>query len=173
MELAPPSLLRHTRRMFRLFLFLIGAVSLTAAEHLLHTFERQTLSTEYFCEGAGFGDVSHDGKPDIVAGPFWYAGPDFKTKHEIYPPKPQNRNRYADNFFSFVYDFNGDGWGDVLRIGFPGTPAIVFENPKGAKGHWKRHQVFDWVSNESPTLTNLVGDARPELICTKRGQSAT
>jgi putative membrane-bound dehydrogenase-like protein len=156
--------------MFRFVLFLIGAVSLSAAEHKLHSFERQTLSTEYFCEGAGLGDVSRDGKPDVVAGPYWYAGPDFKAKHEIYPPKPQNRNRYADNFFSFVYDFNSDGWGDVLRIGFPGTPALVFENPKGGPGHWKRHQVFDWVSNESPTLTNLVGDARPELVCTRRGQ---
>ena len=157
-------------RIFVLAVVLWFHSAIQAAESLLHSFQRQTLSTEYFCEGAGFGDVSHDGKPDIVAGPFWYAGPDFKTKHEIYPPKPQNRNRYADNFFSFVYDFNGDGWGDVLRVGFPGTPAIVFENPKGAKGHWKRHQVFDWVGNESPTLTNLVGDARPELVCTKRGQ---
>jgi len=114
--------------------------------------------------------VSHDGKPDIVSGPYWYAGPEFKTKHEIYPPKPQNRNRYADNFFWFVYDFNGDGWNDLFRVGFPGTPGYVYVNPRGAKGHWARHQVFDWVSNESPTLTNLVGDARPELVCTKRGQ---
>ena len=57
-----------------------------------------------------------------------------------------------------------------MRIGFPGTPALVFENPKGKPGHWKRHQVFDWVSNESPTLSDLVGDARPELVCTRRGQ---
>ena len=157
-------------RVFFLAANLCFTLAFHAVEAVSHSFERQTLSTEYFCEGAGFGDVSHDGKPDIVAGPYWYAGPDFKARHEIYPPKAQNRNRYADNFFSFVYDFNGDGWGDVLRIGFPGTPALVFENPKTAKGHWARHQVFDWVSNESPTLTNLVGDARPELICTKRGQ---
>ena len=124
-----------------LLLLLLGAFQAVAAEPKLHSFQRQTLSTEYFCEGAGFGDVSRDGKPDIVSGPYWYAGPDFKTKHEIYAPKPQNRNRYADNFFSFVYDFNGDGWGDVLRVGFPGTPALVFENPKGKPGHWKRHQV--------------------------------
>ena len=156
--------------MYRLALFLIATMSVAAAEHTLHSFQRQTLSTEYYCEGAGLGDVSRDGRPDVVAGPYWYAGPSFEAKHEIYPPKPQNRNRYADNFFSFVYDFNGDGWGDVLRIGFPGTSALVFENPKGKQGHWKRHQVFDWVSNESPTLSDLVGDARPELVCTRRGQ---
>ena len=157
-------------RVFILAVVLCFASAIQAAESLLHSFQRLTLSSEYYCEGAGFGDVSHDGKPDIVSGPYWYAGPEFKTKHEIYPPKPQNRNRYADNFFWFVYDFNGDGWNDLFRVGFPGTPGYVYVNPRGAKGHWARHQVFDWVSNESPTLTNLVGDARPELVCTKRGQ---
>ena len=29
--------------------------------------------------------------------------------------------------------------------------------------------VFDWVSNESPHFTNLVGDERPELICARDG----
>ena len=157
-------------RIFILAVVLCFASAIQATESLLHSFQRLTLSSEYYCEGAGFGDVSHDGKPDIVSGPYWYAGPEFKTKHEIYPPKPQNRNRYADNFFWFVYDFNGDGWNDLFRVGFPGTPGYVYVNPRGAKGHWARHQVFDWVSNESPTLTNLVGDARPELVCTKRGQ---
>jgi putative membrane-bound dehydrogenase-like protein len=157
-------------RVFILAVVLCFASAIQAAESLLHSFQRLTLSTEYYCEGAGFGDVSHDGKPDIVSGPYWYAGPEFKTKHEIYPPKPQNRNRYADNFFWFIYDFNGDGWNDLFRVGFPGTPGYVYVNPRGAKGHWARHQVFDWVSNESPTLANLVGDKRPELVCTKRGQ---
>ena len=157
-------------RVFILAVVLCFVSTIQAAESLLHSFQRLTLSTEYYSEGAGFGDVSHDGKPDIVSGPYWYAGPEFKTKHEIYPPKPQNRNRYADNFFWFVYDFNGDGWNDLFRVGFPGTPGYVYVNPRGAKGHWARHQVFDWVSNESPTLANLVGDKRPELVCTKRGQ---
>ena len=153
--------------MSRLFFFAVGLcfVSVVQADGpVLHSFERMTLSTEYFSEGANFGDVSHDGVADIVSGPYWYAGPDYKTKHEIYEPKPQDRNRYADNFFWFVYDFNGDGWSDLFRVGFPGTPGFVYMNPKGAEQHWARHQVFDWVSNESPTLTNLIGDERPELV---------
>ena len=153
-----------------LLILLFGAFQIIAAEPKLHTFERLTLSTEYYSEGANFGDVSHDGVADIVSGPYWYAGPDYKAKHEIYPPNPQNRDRYADNFFWFVYDFNKDGWNDLFRVGFPGTPGYVYVNPKGAKKHWDRIQVFDWVSNESPTLTNLVGDERPELVCTRGGQ---
>ena len=98
-------------------------------ERALHRFERQQLTDVYYSEGANAGDINRDGKPDVVYGPYWYEGPDFKTKHEIYPAKPQNREGYADNFFSWVYDFNGDGWNDVFDVGFPGTPAYVYENP--------------------------------------------
>ena len=55
--------------MFRLFL--AGTVSVAAAEPVLHSFTRLTLSAEYFCEGAGFGDVSRDGKPDISNPAAW------------------------------------------------------------------------------------------------------
>ena len=50
-------------------------------------------------------------------------------KHEIYPAIMQDRNRYADNFFSFVYDLNRDGWNDVFVIGFPSTAVAWYENP--------------------------------------------
>ncbi|QEG24378.1 PVC-type heme-binding CxxCH protein [Mariniblastus fucicola] len=137
----------------------------------IHTFERQQLSDIYFSEGADAADINGDGITDVVYGPYWFAGPDFKTQREIYKPVPQNRDQYADNFFSWLYDFNGDGRKDVFVVGFPGTPAYVYENPgKGGFGeHWPKHEVFDWVSNESPQLINIVGDERPELVCTRDG----
>ncbi len=137
----------------------------------LHTFERKQLSGSYFSEGVAVGDLNNDGHEDIVYGPLWFAGPDFEVSHEIYKPVPQNRDRYADNFFSWTYDFNNDGWKDILTAGFPGTPAYVYENPgkQGGSEHWTKHEVFDWVSNESPQFTNLVGDERPELVCTRDG----
>jgi hypothetical protein len=138
---------------------------------VLHTFERQQLSNEYYSEGIGVGDLNHDGHADVVHGPYWFAGPTFAEKHEIYPPKPQNREAYADHFFAWVYDFNGDGWADVLTAGFPGTPSFVYENPRaeGRSKHWPRHEVFKQVCNESPQFFNIVGDERPELICTRDG----
>jgi hypothetical protein len=146
------------------------AVVVRADAAFHHEFQRIRLSDQYFAEGANYGDFNKDGKVDIIAGPYWYAGPDFKVKQEIYEPVVQDRNRYSyNNFFAFVYDLNGDGWDDVLINGLPGRPAHFYENPKGADGHWKKHEVFDWVSNESPTFTQLVGDERPELICTRQG----
>jgi putative membrane-bound dehydrogenase-like protein len=109
---------------------------------------------------------------DVVYGPYWFAGPDFKKSHEIYPAKPQPMNAYADHFFAWVHDFNSDGHNDVLTVGFPGTPAFVYENPGktlNSHGHWTKHQVFDWVSNESPAFTDITGDGQPELVCTRAG----
>src|SRR2546425_5632380 len=128
---------------------ILAGMALVPDEYVLHTFDRVPLCDEYFSEGANFGDLNHDGVMDVVYGPYWFAGPDYKTRHEIYEPKPQNREAYADHFFHWVYDFNGDGWNDVLVVGFPGTPAYVYENPgrDGTEKHWPKHQVFDWVSN--------------------------
>src|SRR5262245_6018323 len=93
-----------------LFFLLACATSARAQDYKLHKFERQQLTNVYYAEGANAGDLNGDGKPDVIYGPYWYEGPDFKIKHEIYPAKPQNREGYADNFFTWVYDFNGDGW---------------------------------------------------------------
>lgn len=155
---------------FALFLIAIAGHA-RAADRQLDTFQRQQLTDVYYSEGVNIGDINQDGVTDVVHGPFWFEGPGYETKHEIYPAKAQNRQAYADNFFSWVDDFNGDGWNDVFVVGFPGTPAFVYENPGQGKfdSHWNKHQVFDWVSNESPHFTDLVGDERPELVCTRDG----
>ena len=154
-----------------LLAFIVGSVVAQAAEFSVHSFQRQQLTDVYFSEGANAADMNGDGVADVVYGPYWFEGPAYTTKHEIYAPVPQNRDRYADNFFNWLYDFNGDGRNDVFVVGFPGTPAYVYENPgkDGFDKHWPKHQVFDWVSNESPQLANIVGDERPELVCTRDG----
>ncbi len=145
-------------------------------EYSVHEFKRQRLAETYFSEGTAVGDLNGDGIKDVVYGPYWFAGPSFTEKHEIYPPVPQPMEKYTDHFFAWIYDFDGDANPDIFTVGFPGTPAYVYKNP-GLKGikpdapvkHWEKVQVFDWVSNESPQLTNLVGDEKPELVCTRDG----
>ena len=144
---------------------------LAADEHVLHSFDRVELTDVYFSEGANAGDIDGDGQVDIVYGPWWFAGPDYKKRRQIYAAKPQNRESYANSFFSWVHDVDGDGRNDVFSVGFPGTPAHVYVNPgpQGLHKIWRKHQVFDWVSNESPHFVDLVGDESPELVCTRDG----
>src|SRR5689334_22639287 len=71
------------------------------------------LSDQFMNEGATFGDFNHDGKADLISGPYWYEGPDFSVekRHEIMPVQTyKTDNDYSKNFFAFAYDFNGDGW---------------------------------------------------------------
>ena len=67
-----------------------GGVS-APASGIVHRFQRQPLTRTYFSEGTAVGDLNGDGHVDVVYGPHWYAGPDFKQPREIYPAKPQGR----------------------------------------------------------------------------------
>jgi hypothetical protein len=130
-------------------------------------FRKQVLSERYLTDGVGAGDFNRDGKTDVVAGPLWYEGPGFTVAHEISPvvdfplePSP------TDCMFSYVADFNRDGWPDVLRLGRVHLhPAHWFENPQGKPGHWKKHFVFERVFGESPPFVDVDGDGAPELVC--------
>ncbi len=146
-----------------------------AEDFQIHKFERQQLTDVYFSEGANFGDIDKDGKPDAICGPYWWQGPDFKVRREIYPAKPQNRDGYSNNFFTWCYDFTGDGWNDLVSVGLPGSPAILYVNPGEGKvlsatNHWVTHKVHDGIGNESPQFLNVVGDEKPEIICNHAGK---
>lgn len=133
------------------------------------SFERIDLHSEFYSEGASFGDFDRDGVNDVVAGPYWYAGPDFTTRHELYTPFVFDVKGYSDNFFAWVGDFNADEWPDVLVVGFPGKQAAWFENPKTTGTHWPRHVVFEVVDNESPEFLDITGDGEPELVFATAG----
>ena len=123
---------------------------------------------------------------DVASGAYWYEGPDFKKRHEIYPANATFKrktadgseqtvpgfegalgvnNAYSDCFLTFAYDFNGDGWPDVLVYGFPGKEAAWYENPQNRPGHWQRHVILDVLDNESPGFMDITGDGKPEMLC--------
>lgn len=142
-----------------------------AAAPSVASYRKIPLNDQFFSEGATFGDLNKDGHLDAISGPYWWAGPDFKTRHEYYIPNPWDPLRYSDNFFAFTHDFNGDGWNDILVLGFPGIDASWFANPGAKGGPWRRHVVFLPVDNESPTFAKVLGkDQPPVLLCTSRGR---
>jgi hypothetical protein len=151
----------------------VGTSNMVRAAEPELTWKKLILSDKFYCEGANVGDFNKDGKLDVVSGPYWYEGPDFKVRHEIYKPTGKHEEgsfkadgEYSDNFLSFAHDFNGDGLDDYLVYGFPGKEARVYVNPGKAGGDqpWKMVKVFDTVDNESPQFADLNGDGKPDGI---------
>lgn len=132
-------------------------------------FKRIKLADEFFAEGAYYGDFNCDGNLDIVAGPFWFAGPDFKQKHEYRPAKPFDPHGYSDNFLTYTADFNADGWLDIFNVPFPGAEGFWYENPQGKTGPWARYLAYPMVGNESPGWADMNGDGREDLIFNNEG----
>src|ERR1700722_1965575 len=156
----------------------------------VHSFQKLQLSDKFWAEGVAIADVNRDGHVDVISGPYWYEGPDFKIRHEIFPATQTftlkrndgteertegyegalgKSNAYSNIQVASVWDFNGDGWPDVLTIGFPGTEAVWYENP-GPEGlahnkPWARHVAFDAVGDESPTFVDLFKNGRPVVLC--------
>jgi hypothetical protein len=127
-------------------------------------FAKTRLTDKFHAEGAGIGDIDRDGHGDAVYGPHWYAGPDFKNRHEIYPPEDFDPNKYSNNFITFVSDVNGDEWPDVLVNVWPGKEVAWFQNPGKSGGGWKRHLAHPVVDNESPGFADVTGDGKAELV---------
>ncbi|MGI9455488.1 MAG: FG-GAP repeat domain-containing protein, partial [Aeoliella sp.] len=94
-------------------------------------YEKLQLSDKFYSEGAYYADFNRDGKIDVIAGPYWYAGPDFQQRHEVRQPKEFDLKSYSDNFLTYTGDFNGDGWHDILYVPWPGEDASWYENPAG------------------------------------------
>lgn len=131
--------------------------SALAQDASLPKYKKIVLSDKFFAEGSSYGDFNRDGKLDIVAGPYWYEGPDFQKKHEIYPAEAFDPEKYSDNFTVFTADFNGDGWPDVFVCPHPGTRSYWFENNRGKEGHWTKHMALEEVGNESQQWVDVLG----------------
>jgi hypothetical protein len=156
-----------------------------AIELALHTFRKIQLSDKFWAEGIAVADINRDGHMDVISGPYWYEGPDFKRRHPIYPTNHSFARKredgttdtvegydgatgWSDDFHTYAWDINGDGWPDILTVGFPGKEAVWYENP-GREGiasdrPWKRHAAFDAVGNESPLWVDLFRNGRPVLL---------
>jgi len=136
------------------------------------TFTKVRLNADFYSEGINIGDLDRDGSVDIVAGPYWYRGPAFTTKVAFREPRatPFDIGGDSDCYLIFVYDFNQDGWPDVLSFRTNGgAEAVWYENPKGAASTWTSHVVFSKSDDESPAFTDIDGDGKPELVTISNG----
>jgi putative membrane-bound dehydrogenase-like protein len=157
-----------------LFTFITSLVAREAPEPGVF-FKRIQLSDQYLTEGASIGDLNADGKPDVVAGPLWWQGPDFKKSHAYEPVKVFPITGYSQNFFTFPDLITKDKWTDILKVGLPAQPAHLAINPgeKPLPADNKEHQcehcpAQEHICNESPQYVNVLGKSR-QLLAHSRG----
>ncbi|MFL6446691.1 MAG: FG-GAP-like repeat-containing protein [Bryobacteraceae bacterium] len=140
------------------------SVRFASDEHVSLHVKMLRLNEFYYSWSAAAADVNHDGVMDIVAGPYYYLGPDYKVAREIYLAQTRNPStQYATTMVTFAHDFTGDGWPDVVTIS-PGQPATLYVNPKGEPRRWDKFTVVPKLLNEVAVLKDIDGDGEPEII---------
>ncbi len=138
-------------------------VSVAQAADLSVAWHSDLIHSEFHSEGAAAGDLNGDGHVDIVAGPRWYEGPDFRNMHKLIETQPVSPLAYCDYFFSYTLDANADGLIDVMSYGFPGREGKLFVNPGEAKidDPWPVFTIAPRISNESPAFVDFIpGDCQ-------------
>jgi hypothetical protein len=132
------------------------------------TWKKIVIDKKFRSEGVAIADVNKDGKMDVVTGEWWFEAPDWKPhalrKNSKEDYTDGDKNVYGNSFCCWIEDFNGDGWPDLLCVGFPGKPVNWYENPQGGNGLWKEHLVNDSACNETPQYVDLFGTGKRVLV---------
>jgi hypothetical protein len=135
-------------------------------------FRLQRLDEFYYAWGAATGDFNNDGVLDIIAGPNYYLGPTYRTRGEIdVVPSQAPSTSFGRTMIDYAYDFNGDGWTDVLAG--ESRPMHLYVNPRGANRRWAKHSVLPQITTELALMRDVDGDGKPEIIFGTGGVGGT
>jgi hypothetical protein len=126
-------------------------------------FREQELNDFFYSWGATVGDINHDGIPDVIAGPFYYLGPDYTERHEFTAARSYSAsNNFPEGMVYFAYDYTGDGWTDIICV--DSRPIYLYVNPQGESRRWDRYNVVPSATSEIEVFRDIDGDGKPEIL---------
>jgi hypothetical protein len=161
------------------------------------TFTKIQIHNRFLAEAVAIGDFDKDGTLDIAAGRRWYKGPfvpgyNAATGEHFYRPGHEDlptagvdieiNTGVSDSWAALSYDFNADGYDDIVQIAAPdmgpfeaktqdgptslhGGTGYWFQNPGAtASTTWQSHLISDDMKGEHKVFTDMNGDGKPEIL---------
>jgi hypothetical protein len=114
-------------------------------------------------EACCVGDFNHDGKLDVVAGPFLYLASDWKPVaiRKLKGAVDAQGKGYYQDFMNIAYDVDGDGWLDVVSCSWDDRCASWFRNPGPVAGQlWQETLIEKNGPFEGGDLWDVDGDGK-------------
>jgi len=117
-------------------------------------------------EACGVADFNGDGKLDIVAGPFHYLAPDWKSTRirALRGTVDDQGKGYVDDFANLPLDVDGDGKPDVVSCGWFSQSIAWYRNALGATGEWPEELADKNGNFECADLVDIDSDGKASEI---------
>jgi hypothetical protein len=110
-------------------------------------------------ESTAVADVNKDGRLDIVSAESWYEAPNW-TKRPIRSIPVSSG--YVDSFSDLPLDVDGDGFVDVIQIGYFARRIVWMKNPGAAGGAWTENLIDAIGPTEFAFLVDLDNDGKTD-----------
>jgi dienelactone hydrolase len=109
-------------------------------------------------------DMDGDGKPDIVCGAFWYAGPKFDVKHK-FREVVKIGGRF-DDYSNLAVDVDRDGDLDIVSVNYRSKSIYWCRNPgKQNDGElWATELIDEPGASETGRLVDINGDGQVDIL---------
>lgn len=108
-------------------------------------------------ETTAVADLNNDGRPDIISAESWYEAPGW-TKHPL--RAIQRASGYVDDFSDLPIDVDGDGYLDIVQIGYFARRIEWLRNPGRAGGEWTVNLIDALGPTEFAFLVDLDNDGK-------------
>ena len=130
-------------------------------------FRLQRLNDFYYAWSATAADVNRDGVLDVIAGPHYFLGPDYRVSREIYVSRIYNPGtEYAAAAMNIAHDYTGDGFPDVVVS--EGRSFVMYVNPGKELRRWDRYPAFANTA-EVVAFHDVTGDGAPDVVVLNSG----